>query len=55
VLCAISACCEVAGAIALWPPIPAKICTLSGLKAISIACKTIRDLCVAKPNGALCK
>lgn len=54
-LCTISACCETASGIAVWIPFPGKICTLSALKAISISCERVRDLCAAEPNNPLCK
>lgn len=47
VLCTVSACCETDSGIAVWIPFPGKICTLSGLKAISIGCERVRDLCAA--------
>lgn len=54
-LCTVSACCETASGIVVWIPFPRKICTLSGLKAISICCERVRDLCAAEPNNRLCK
>lgn len=54
-LCTVSACCETVSGIAVWIPFPGKICTLSGLKAISICCERVCDLCVAQPNNPLCK
>ena len=54
-LCTVSACCETASAVVVWIPFPGKICTLSGLKAISIGCERVRDLCSAEPSNPLCK
>lgn len=54
-LCTVSACCETASGVIVWIPFPGKICTLSGLKAISIGCERIRDLCAAEPSNPLCK
>lgn len=54
-LCTVSACCETASGVVVWLPFPGKICTLSGLKAVSIGCERIRDLCSAEPNNPLCK
>lgn len=54
-LCTVSACCETASGIVVWIPFPGKICTLSGLKAISIGCERVRDLCAAEPGNPLCK
>jgi hypothetical protein len=54
-LCTISACCETASAVIVWFPFPGKICTLSGLKAISIGCETVRDLCAMDPSNPMCK
>lgn len=53
-LCTVSACCETASGIVVWIPFPGKICTLSGLKAISICCESVRDLCAAEPNNPVC-
>jgi|SaaInlV_100m_DNA_5_1039725.scaffolds.fasta_scaffold00078_23 hypothetical protein len=54
-LCAVSSLCEVVSGIVVWVPFPRKICTLSGLKAVSIGCETIRDMCAADPSNPLCK
>nr|AZJ16662.1 hypothetical protein [Seminavis robusta] len=54
-LCTISACCETASGVIVWIPFPGKICTLSGLKAISIGCERVRDLCAREPNNPMCK
>ena len=54
-LCTVSACCETASGIVVWIPFPGKICTLSGLKAISIGCERVRDLCAGDPGNPLCK
>jgi hypothetical protein len=54
-LCTVSACCEAASSVIVWIPFPGKICTLSGLKAISIGCERVRDLCAAEPNNPMCK
>lgn len=54
-LCTVSACCETASGVIVWIPFPGKICTLSGLKAISIGCERIRDLCSAEPSNPMCK
>lgn len=43
-LCTVSACCETASGIVVWISFPGRICTLSGLKAISIGCEKVRDL-----------
>lgn len=48
-LCTVSACCETASGIVIWIPFPGKICTLLGLKAISIGCERVRPL-----NDNLC-
>jgi hypothetical protein len=53
-LCTVSACCETASAIILWIPFPGKICTVSGLKAISIGCERVRDLCASEPSNPMC-
>ena len=54
-LCTVSACCETASGVVVWIPFPGKICTLSGLKAISICCERVRDLCAGDPSNPLCK
>jgi hypothetical protein len=54
-LCSISACCEAASGIMVWVPFPGKICTLSSLKAISVGCERIRDLCASDPSNPMCK
>jgi hypothetical protein len=54
-LCTVSACCEAVSGVIIWIPFPGKICTLSGLKAISIGCERIRDLCAEDPLNPLCK
>ena len=54
-LCTVSACCETASGVIIWIPFPGKICTLSGLKTISIGCERIRDLCSAEPSNPMCK
>lgn len=54
-LCTVSACCETASGVIVWIPFPGKICTLSGLKAISIGCERIRDLCSVEPSNPMCK
>jgi hypothetical protein len=53
-LCTVSACCETISGIAVWVPFPGKICTLSSLKAISISCEHLRDLCAFDPENPLC-
>jgi len=55
ILCSVSASCETASAVIVWIPFPGKICTLSGLKAVSIGCEKVRDLCAAEPHNLLCK
>jgi hypothetical protein len=54
-LCTVSVCCETVSTVLVWIPFPGKICTLSGLKATSIACERIRDLCAGDPVNPLCK
>ena len=54
-LCSVAACCESVSGVIVWIPFPGKICTLSGLKAVSIGCERIRDLCAADPSNSLCK
>ena len=54
-LCTVSACCETVSGVIVWIPFPGKICTLSGLKAISIGCERVRDLCAAEPSNPMCK
>jgi hypothetical protein len=53
-LCIVSAGCEVASAVMVWIPFPGKICTLAGLKAVSVGCERIRDMCVANPTAPEC-
>jgi hypothetical protein len=53
-LSAISACCETTSILFIWVSFPGQICTVSGLKAISIGCERVRDLCVAEPNNPMC-
>ena len=54
-LWAVSACCETVSGIAVWRPFPGKICTLSGLKAISVGCERVRDLCAGDSTNPFCK
>ena len=53
-LCSISIGCEVISGVVVWCPIPGKIVTVSGLKAISMGCQKFRDLCAADPSSPLC-
>lgn len=52
-LCAVSACCETAFGIIVWIPFLGKIRTFSRLKAISIRCETVRDLCAVEPSNPI--
>ena len=54
-LCTISACCETVSGVIVWVLFPGKICTLSGLKAVSIGCERVRDLCAGDLGNVLCK
>jgi hypothetical protein len=54
-LCIISLCCETPSAVVVWIPFPRKSCTLSGLKATSVARERIRDLCGGDPGNLFCK
>ena len=54
VLCAVSGTCEVIAGVIIWVPVSGKIVCVSGLKAISYGCMSIRDLCNAEPGNPLC-
>jgi hypothetical protein len=53
-LCSFSACCETVSGIVIWIPFPGKVCTISGLKAVSIGCERLRDMCATDPSNPLC-
>ena len=53
-LCCVSIGCETVCSVVVWCPIPAKIVTVSALKATSIGCQKFRDLCAADPSSPLC-
>ena len=53
-LCTISSSCEVVSGVLVWVPFPGKICTVSCLKAVSIGCEKIRDMCAADPSSPMC-
>ena len=40
-LCVVSAGCEVASGVIVWIPFPGKICTVAGLKTVSVGCVVI--------------
>ena len=53
-LCGVSIACETASGVIVWIPIPGKVCAVSILKAISIGCVKVSDLCAAYPSNPLC-
>ena len=53
-LCVVSASCEVVSGVAVWIPFPGKICTVASLKAISVGCERIRDMCASNPTAPGC-
>jgi hypothetical protein len=53
-LCVISSGCEVVSGVIVWFPFPGKICTVSALKAVSVGCEKIRDMCATNPKAPGC-
>jgi hypothetical protein len=53
-LCTVSSCCEVVSGVIVWIPFPGKICTVASLKAVSVGCEKIRDMCAANPAAPGC-
>ena len=53
-LCVVSAGCEVVSGVIVWIPFPGKICTVASLKAVSVGCEKIRDMCAANPKAPGC-
>ena len=53
-LCCVSVGCEAISGVLIWCPIPGKVLTVSALKATSMACQKVRDLCAADPSSPLC-
>lgn len=53
-LCSVSIGCEVVCGVLVWCPLPGKFATVSVLKATSIGCQKVRDLCSMDPTGPLC-
>lgn len=49
-LCSVSSGCELISGVIVWFPFPGKICTVAGLKAVSVGCERIRDMCAANPT-----
>lgn len=56
VLSTVSSTCELVNCVLVWVPFPGKgkICAVGTLRAISVACEKIRDMCAANPLAPGC-